>query len=203
MRLIFCRARPAIFGGFALLLAACSENRPASVETPPPSPDAAETRIAAAPPETPQTIPEDPPPSELSAEPELPADAGAIERRFLTATNDPPARIAALRELKNAAPASVLTILNRLFSVERREDVKSEMLAVLGDLDHTKERDNQLALCTKALAADQPTRIRYIAIHTLVDLHDPRARGLLHSLKNDPDREVRNAAAQALSDLGQ
>jgi HEAT repeat protein len=81
--------------------------------------------------------------------------------------------------------------------------VKSEMLAILGDLDHAKERDQQLALCTKALAPSQPQRVRYIAIHTLADLHDPRARAFLLPLQNDPDREIRTAASQVLSDLAQ
>lgn len=155
-----------------------------------------------------QILPE--PPSQIAEsvpadepEPDPPVDPSVIERRFLAAANDPAARIAAIRELANATPAAALTQLNRLFPIERREDVKSEMLAVLADLDHTRERDNQLALCIKALAPAQPTRIRYIAVHTLVDLRDPRARGLLIPLQRDPEREIRAAATQALSDLAQ
>ena len=182
----------------ALFLAACSDHAKSTSETfvpATPSPQrieaasSSETTVAS------QETTEPAPPRET------PMDAGAIERRFLAAQNDPAARIAAIRELADATPVAALTLLNRLFPIEHREDVKSEMLAALSDLDHTKERDNQFALCTKALAAGQPTRIRYIAIHTLVDLRDPRARAILLPLQNDTDREIRAAAKQALSDL--
>ena len=188
----------------ALLFVGCSEKAPDAL--PPPAPETSEpARISTSEPVFPEPEPE--PEAEPANEPapdlEPPLDPTAIERRFLAAQNDPAAHIAAIRELANATPAAALTTLNRLFPIERREDVKAEMLAALGDLDHSKERDNQLALCTKALAPSQPQRIRYIAIHTLVDLHDPRARAILIPLQNDPDPEIRTAAKQALSDLGQ
>ena len=190
----------------AFLLVGCSENRPPvpeklipanatphalAVETPPAREASSQETIA------PQLSAEATPP------PEPPVDPNIIERRFLAAQNDPPARIAAIRDLANATPAAALTTLNRLFLIERREDVKGEMFTILGDLDHAKERDNQLALCTKGLAPGQPTRIRYIAIHTMAELHDPRARGFLLPLLGDPDGEIRAAARQALSDLAQ
>ena len=185
----------------ALLLGGCSENPPVPSQPPAPA-TPAPSRIAAGISVEPPAPPREAEPT-VTPEPEPPVDPTGVERRFLSAPNDPAARIAAIRELANATPAAALTLLNRLFPIERREDVKAEMLAALGDLDHTKERDNQLALCTKALASAQPVRIRYIAIHTLVDLHDPRARAILIPLQNDPDREIRAAATQALSDLSQ
>ena len=188
-----------------LLLAGCTENRPAAPQAPvtlsqPPSATVETSPTPEAP--SPEAI-ADPPVTAPIPPPETPVDPTGIERRFLAAPSDPTARIAAIRELAHTTPTIALSLLNRLFPIERREDVKSEMLAALGDLDHSKERDNQLALCTKALAPNQPTRIRYIAIHTMVDLHDPRARAILLPLQNDPDHEIRAAAAQALSDLGQ
>ena len=121
----------------------------------------------------------------------------------MSSQNNPEARIAALRELTDATPAAALITLNRLFPIERREDVKSEMLGLLGDLDHTKNRDNQLALCLKAVAPSEPMRVRYLAIHTLVDLRDPRGHAILVGLQRDPDPEIRAAATDALNDLAQ
>ena len=132
---------------------------------------------------------------------EKPVDAGALERRFFAARNDPAARIAVVQELADVPPVVALTMLNRLYPVERREDVKMEMLAALGDLDHGRDRDNQLALCTKALAVGEPARVRYVAVQVLGGLGDPRGRALLLSLSRDSDREVRAAAVQVLRDL--
>ncbi len=128
-------------------------------------------------------------------------DAATIERRFLAANNDPDARIAAIRQLADSEPAVVLTALNRLFPLERREDVKLEILATLGDLDHRIDRDNQLALCIKALAPAQSSRVRYEAVHALGTLHDPRVRALLLPVTSDPDPKVRAIVAQTLRDL--
>ena len=191
----------------ALILTGCSENRPPVPEEPLPAnatprPVAVESSPARE--IFPQEIPTAPPNVvEPAPAPDPPVDPAGIERRFLAAQNDPATRIAAIRDLASTTPAAALTTLNRLFLIERREDVKGEMFTILADLDHTKERDNQLAFCTKALAAGQPTRIRYIAIHTMAELHDPRARGFLLPLLNDPDSEIRAAAKQALSDLAQ
>ncbi len=141
------------------------------------------------------------PEPEPAPAPEQPADASALERRFLSAQSDPAERIAAVQSLADVPPAMALAFLNRFFPNERREDVKMEMLSMLGDLDHEKDRDNQLALCMKALAPGQPPRVRYIAVQTLADLGDPRARAMLISLSKDNDREIRAAAAQMLQDL--
>ena len=100
----------------------------------------------------------------------------------------------------DAPPAAALTTLNRLYPLERREDVKLEMLAAVGDFDHEANRDNQLALCLKALTPEQPSRVRYVAVQVLSDLNDPRGRALLISLKSDNDRQIRAAAVQALED---
>jgi hypothetical protein len=127
-------------------------------------------------------------------------DAGDLERRFVAATNNPKERIAIVQELADVPPVAALTTLNRLYPMERREDVKMEMLSALGDLDHETNRDNQLALCLKALAPDQPSRVRYVAVHVLSDLNDPRGHALLLSLKSDRDRQIRAAAVQALED---
>lgn len=190
----------------ALLLAGCSENRHAASETPSPVTPATQP-LSTDVPRRPVPSPDDtfatPQPIEPTPSSETEVDPNAIERRLLAAPNDPAARIAAIRELANATPAASLALLNRLFPTEHREDVKSEMLAVLADLDHTRDRDPQLALCTKALAPSQPQRVRYIAILTIADLHDARARAFLLPLQNDPDREIRTAAAQALRDLAQ
>lgn len=185
----------------ALFLAACSENRQPAPQAAPPTPPESRPNIA----KLPETVPpaEDPktpePPAPISPQPDPPADANEIERRFLAAQNDPTTRIAAIRDLANATPIAAVTTLNRLFAVERRQDVKAEMLAALSEMDHSKERDNQLALCTKALAPNQPTRIRYIALQTLAELQDPRARAILLPLKNDPDPQIQAAAKQALT----
>ena len=190
----------------ALLLAGCSEKREAAADLPKPVapatlPPATENSRRPAPTLDEATLA--PEPIDSTSFPTANMDPAAIERRYLAASNDPAARIAAIRELTNSTPPASLALLNRFFSIEHREDVKSEMLAVLADLDHTRDRDPQLALCTKALAPNQPQRIRYIAIHTIADLRDPRARAFLLPLQNDPDREIRTAAKQVLSDLAQ
>ena len=178
----------------ALLLAACSENPPVAT-APPTAPEPAP--IAAQTPE-----PEPAPVVEEAAPESAPAaDTGALERRFFSAQNDPEARIAIIAELAAAPPAAALALMNRLYPTERREDVKMEMLSTLGDLDHTQNRDNQLALCLKALVSGQPVRVRYVAVHLLASLGDPRARAILLPLLSDSEREVRAAAAQGLRDL--
>ena len=185
----------------ALLLAACSkapsgEAPRAVLATPTPEPIVA--AIPATEPAREETVAPEPEPAPA---PEQPVNASALERRFFSAQNDPAARIAVVQELADVPPAIALTMLNRLFPVERREDVKMEMLTMLGDLDHEKDRDNQLALCTKALAPRQPARVRYVAVNLLADLGDPRGRALLISLIKDNDRKVRAAAIQVLRDL--
>jgi HEAT repeat protein len=135
-----------------------------------------------------------------ASEAEKTVDVGVLERRFVAATNNPKERIAIVQELADVPPAAALTTLNRLYPLERREDVKIEMLAVLGDFDHEANRDNQLALCLKALAPEQPPRVRYVAVQALGDLNDPRGHALLVSLTADKDRKVRAAAVQALDD---
>jgi len=127
-------------------------------------------------------------------------DASVLERRFVAASNNPKERIAIIDELADLAPGVTLTALNRLYPLERREDVKMEMLAAMGDLDHDSNRDDQLALCLKALAPEQPLKVRYVAVQVLSDLNDPRSHALLVSLKSDKDREIRAAAVQALRD---
>jgi HEAT repeat protein len=128
-------------------------------------------------------------------------DVGSLERRFVAASNQPDERIAIVRELADAPPAAMLTTLNRLYPLERREDVKTEMLAAVGDLDHAANRDSQFALVLKALAPEQPSRVRYVAVQLLTDLEDPRGQALLLSLKSDKDREIRAAAVRALQDM--
>ena len=185
----------------ALLLAACSkaptvEAPPAVLAAPTPEPIVAEMpppELAVAEPPAPEPEPA-PPPGQ-------PVNASELERRFFAAQNDPAERIAVVQELADVPPAIALTTLNRLFPVERREDVKMEMLAMLGDLNHEKDRDNQLALCTKALAPDQPLHVRYVAVNLLGSLGDPRGRALLIPLSKDNDREIRAAAIQVLRDL--
>ena len=108
---------------------------------------------------------------------------------------------AAIAVLGVMVSAAALAFLNRLYLVERREDVKMEMLSTLGDLDHEQNRDEQLALCMKALAAGQPARVRYVAVQLLGELRDPRGLAMLKSLTADSDREVRAAAVQVLRDL--
>ncbi len=181
-----------------LLLAACSKapsdgTPPAVSAAPAPETVAAEMPLQEPPAPEPEPAP--------APAPEAPVNASALERRFFTAQNDPAARIAVVQELADVPPAIALTTLNRLFPVERREDVKMEMLAMLGDLNHEKDRDNQLALCTKALAPDQPLHVRYVAVNLLGSLRDPRGRALLIPLSRDNDREIRAAAIQVLRDL--
>lgn len=186
----------------ALALGACSEKPPVSSETSAPA-KPAPTEVAAQIPAEPQDAPPSSEADLQSSEPEPALDPSTIEARFFAATNDPAARIEAIRALTDAPPAAALAVLHRLFPIERREDVKSAMLATLADLDHTQQLDSQFALCAKALAPGQPTRIRYLAIHTLAGLRDQRASAFLVPLQKDPDREIRTAATQALSDLAQ
>ena len=175
----------------ALLLAACSENPPVATTPPMPSEPAP---IAVQTPEPEPALASEP-------APEPAVDTGTLERRFFSAQNDPAARIAIIRELAAAPPAAALALMNRCYAIERREDVKMEMLSTLGDLDHAQNRDPQLALCLKALAPGQPMRVRYVAVNLMASLRDPRARGILLPLLSDTDHEIRAAAAQALRDL--
>ena len=184
------RTFPSTLAACALVLAACSRTPPID-PIPTPAPATPAPVLAAVPSQPPPTAPV----------PEPPADTAAIERRFVSAQSDPAERIAAVRELITAPTAAALALMNRLYPIERREDVKMEMLTLLADLDHESERDSQLALCTKAMAHGQPPMVRYVAIHTIADLRDPRARALLIPLLSDSDREVRTAATQALRDL--
>ena len=190
----FSRRAPLFFGVVCALLAVgCTKTPPIKTAPPPAAPPA------------PPAIVENPPAAGpapvVEAAPEPPLDSASLERRFVSAPDDPEARIEVIRELAGAPPAAALALLNRLYPIERREDVKMEMLAALGDLDREKDRDNQLALCLKALAPGQPARLRCAAVHTLADVPDPRVRAMLVPLLSDSDRAVRAAAAQNLRDL--
>ena len=182
-----------------VLSAACSkapsgESAPAIVAAPAPVSAIAEP-LPAKPASGEPIAPEPAPASEQLV------DAGALERRFLAAQNDPAERIAVVQELADVPPATALSFMNRLYPIERREDVKMEMLSALGDLDHEKDRDAQLALCMKAHAPGQPSRVRYVAVQVVAGLGDPRGIAMLTPLTRDSDRDVRAAAVQVLRDL--
>ena len=73
------------------------------------------------------------------------------------------------------------------------------MLTTLNDLDHDQARAAQLSLCIKALAPTESRRVRYATVQVLGRMEDPRATALLRqAMTNDPDHEVRRAAAVLL-----
>jgi hypothetical protein len=194
--------------GAALVLAACVAACDKKLPTAG-APLAAESELAAVPHDESEPLAPEPPAEArvittlVASEGEKPRDAGEIERTFLASENDPAARIAAVQALADVPPAVALSTLNRLYGWERRVDVKMEMLATVGDLDHEQNRDNQFALCLKAIAPAEPSRVRYAAIHLLGELGDPRAHAVLRGLKGDSDRDIRVAAAQVLADLAE
>ena len=183
----------------AVLPVACSKV-PSGEQTPvvvaAPTPEPAPLQLP-----PPEPVSEEPIGPATAPPPQQPADSNALERRFLSAQNDPAERIAVIQDLADVPPAAALAFLNRLYPVERREDVKMEMLSALGDLDHEQNRNEQLALCMKALAAGQPARVRYVAVQLLGELRDPRGHAMLKTLTTDSDREVRAAAVQMVRDL--
>lgn len=172
---------------------------------PPPTRSMEEAETARAPePASPPAVASDVPVAEaVRAEVSPPplGDPWTIERHFLASQGDSARRLELVRQLADAEPAAVLTVLNRLFPRERREDVKMEMLTVLGDLDHSVEPERQWTLCNQALAPTQPSKVRYVAVHVLADLEDARRPALLRNLSADPDAQIRAAAAQVLRDL--
>lgn len=140
-----------------------------------------------------------PPSASVSPATTLPA----LERQFWSNSSDPEARMAAVRELGGRDPVVVLRALELFFAAERRDDVKLEILAVLADLDSPSIAAGRLALGRRALASDQPPKVRYTAVQVVGGFAPGQARGALEPYRNDRDPLVRAGVRQVLSDLEQ
>jgi HEAT repeat protein len=155
--------------------------------------------------QSPAAVVEEPSPAQLSPpvmipQPEPSPDARTIEQRYFAAV-DADSRAEIVGQLCDLNTPEAAATARRLFSTERNEDVKLALLTELAQMDAPAEREQNFGLFVAALFPGQPRTIRETAISLLADFGDARAVQVLRNLSNDPDAEIREAAADAVREL--
>ena len=135
------------------------------------------------------------------AQPEPSPDARTLEQRYFAATNATD-RAEIAGQLCDLNTPEAAATARRLFSTERDEDTKLALLTDLAEMESPVEREQNFNVFVSALFPTQPRIIREVAISLLTDYSsDARALQLLRNLSNDPDAEIREAAADAVRAL--
>ncbi len=123
-----------------------------------------------------------------------------LEREYLRAT-DPRERATAAAAVVSIGTAEAVAAAARLFYNERDPRAREALIAALADLPAEDFLEARLPLLTKALARSQPRSVRTAALDVLAALDDPRALALLlRAAREDPDKELREAAAARAAD---
>lgn len=123
-----------------------------------------------------------------------------MEREYLR-TTDPRERAATAAAVVSIGTAEAVAAAARLFYNERDPRAREALIAALADLPAEDFLDARLPLLTKAMARSQPRSVRTAALDVLATLDDPRARALLlRAARDDPDKELREAAAAHAAD---
>lgn len=183
------------------VLAACSKQEPSS--SPPPEP----------PPTVSQPAPVSPSPAAPTARPPAtvtntgatparssnPAEeAAALERQYIS-NPDFSARVETIYKLTDAGTPEAIASLGRLFQMEKDNDLKTEILDSLFDIDG--QDNNKAAILAFAVSSTQPKEVRESAIDALEDIDAKYALPILQGLLADPDEEIRDAAKDAIEML--
>ncbi|MEI6085599.1 MAG: HEAT repeat domain-containing protein [Verrucomicrobiota bacterium] len=141
-------------------------------------------------------------PAGLLPAPLTPADAArevaALEAGYI-ANPDFSKRVEAIYKISDLATPEAITVLGRLFHMEKDPDLKIEVIDSLSDIDEMDDR--KIAILTAAAGADQPKDVRESAIDGLGDLEPKYALPILQSLVNDSDEDIRDAAKDQIEQL--
>jgi hypothetical protein len=185
----------------AALLTACS--KPEKTSTPPPEPPPTVSQPASpASPATPATAKPPvtaPVPRATPGKSSHPAEeAAALEREYV-ANPDFSARVETIYKLTDAGTPEAIASLGRLFQMEKDNDLKTEILDSLFDIDG--QDNNKAALLGFAVSPSQPKEVRESAIDALEDIDAKYALPILQGLLADPDEEIRDAAKDAIEML--
>ncbi len=198
MQKLLSRCAPALA---AAVLAACSKQEKTS--TPPPEP----------PPTMSQPAPVAPPPASPTAKPSATAtntgptparsanpaeEAAALERQYIS-NPDFSSRVETIYKLTDAGTPEAIASLGRLFQMEKDNDLKTEILDSLFDIDG--QDNNKAAILAFAVTSGQPKEVRESAIDALEDIDAKYALPILQGLLADPDEEIRDAAKDAIEML--
>jgi HEAT repeat protein len=109
-------------------------------------------------------------------------------------------RVTLIYELSsNDDAADVINALAHLFLNEKDEELKTELVNSLSDVDG--QNDKKLAILSTAMRADQPKEVRLEAIDGMGDVQDKRGIQILQGYLNDPDEEIKEAAQDTIEQL--
>jgi hypothetical protein len=108
-------------------------------------------------------------------------------------------RVAMIYELSSIESPSTIDAVGRLFLNEKDQELKTELLNSLTDIDG--ENDKKLNILSAAIRSDQPKDLRLEAIDALVETEDKRAVQLLQPLLRETDEEIREAAQDGIDQL--
>jgi hypothetical protein len=196
----------AMAAGLAVIVSACSK----SEETPAPTlpePSAksepAKTSSTIAPAPSEPAAKSAPPPQPFAPATPMPAGSAAqvaatLENAYIT-NPDFNSRVEQIYKLTDAGTPQAIASLGRLFHMERDNDLKTEILDSLFDIDGQDER--KAALFAAGAGADQPKEVRQSAIDGLEDIEPKYALPILQALVGDPDEDIRDAAKDAIEML--
>jgi hypothetical protein len=192
--------------GLAVVVSACSK----SEETLPPAPPSAPTRSEPAKPSSSAmadaqkpAVTSAPQPQPFAAAPDTPSGnaaqvAATLENAYIT-NPDFNSRVEQIYKLTDAGTPEAIASLGRLFHMEKDNDLKTEIMDSLFDIDGQDER--KAALLSAGAGADQPKEVRQSAIDGLEDIDSKYALPILQALLGDPDEDIRDAAKDAIEML--
>jgi HEAT repeat protein len=105
-----------------------------------------------------------------------------------------------VQDLAGRNTAQAVKAIHFTFLSEKHPKVKAALLAGLGDMDADLAPETRLQLLTIALRGEARD-VRSTALDLLSENDSPAATALLsQAMKSDPDREIRDAAAEYYRD---
>jgi hypothetical protein len=182
----------------AVLIAGCSKQE----EAPPPASPKTEQPKSAAPATTAKPAAVAPtgtvPPPAVTTSGTPAQEAAALETAYVS-NPDFSARVETIYKLTDSGTPEAIASLGRLFHMEKDNDLKTEILDALFDIDGQDEK--KAALLAAGAGADQPKDVRESAIDGLEDIDAKHALPILQALATDPDEEIRDLAKDAIESL--
>jgi HEAT repeat protein len=116
-----------------------------------------------------------------------------------TANTDLVSRIETIYKITDIGTADSIAVLGRLFHKEKDNELKSEILDSLFDIDGLDDR--KAALLAAGVSADQPQEVRETAIDGLTDLEPKNSLPILQSLLSDQSEDIRDLAKDAIEQV--
>jgi hypothetical protein len=128
-----------------------------------------------------------------------PAQEAAVIENAYVANPEFSARVENIYKLTDAGTPEAISVLGRLFQMEKDPELRTEILDSLFDIDGQDER--KAALFAAGAASNQPKEVRQSAVDGLEDIDAKYALPILQSLTTDPDEDIRDAAKDAIESL--